>query len=44
MAALTKGLAGQEMTELGLLREAGAVGFTDGRRTRDQRRGACAAR
>jgi len=33
MAALTKGLAGREMTELGLLREAGAVGFTDGRRT-----------
>ena len=33
MAALTRGLAGREMTELGLLREAGAVGFTDGRRT-----------
>jgi len=33
MAALTKGLAGQEMTELRLLGEAGAVGFTDGRRT-----------
>jgi dihydroorotase len=33
MAALTKGLAGQEMTELRLLGEAGAVGFTDGRRS-----------
>ncbi len=33
MAALTKGLAGNEMTELRLLGEAGAVGFTDGRRT-----------
>ena len=33
MAALTKDLAGREMTELGLLREAGAVAFTDGRRT-----------
>ncbi|CAN5245093.1 dihydroorotase [soil metagenome] len=32
-AALTKGLAGREMTELGLLKEAGAVAFTDGRRT-----------
>jgi dihydroorotase len=32
-AALTKGLAGREMTELGLLRGAGAVAFTDGRRT-----------
>ncbi len=29
-AALTKGLAGTEMTEIGLLREAGAVAFTDG--------------
>ena len=29
-AAITKGLAGQEMTELGLLQEAGAVAFTDG--------------
>jgi dihydroorotase len=29
-AALTKGLAGREMTELGLLREAGAAYFTDG--------------
>lgn len=32
-AALTKGLAGQEMTEIGLLKEAGAVAFTDGART-----------
>jgi dihydroorotase len=31
MAALTKGQAGREMTEIGLLREAGAVGFTSGR-------------
>ncbi|MEA1833847.1 dihydroorotase [Methylobacterium durans] len=29
-AAITKGLAGAEMTEFGLLREAGAVAFTDG--------------
>ena len=29
-AALTKGLHGREMTEIGLLREAGAVAFTDG--------------
>jgi len=29
--ALTKGCAGEEMAELGLLREAGAVAFTDGR-------------
>src|SRR5690606_11398426 len=29
-AALTKGLAGREMTEFGLLLDAGAVGFTDG--------------
>lgn len=32
-AAMTKGLAGREMTEFGLLREAGAVAFTDGRHT-----------
>jgi dihydroorotase len=32
MAALTKGLAGKEMTEIGLLKEAGAVAFTDGDR------------
>ncbi|WP_336801637.1 dihydroorotase [Kaistia sp. MMO-174] len=31
MAAITKGLKGREMTEFGLLRDAGAVGFTDGR-------------
>ena len=29
-AAITKGLAGREMTEIGLLKEAGAVAFTDG--------------
>jgi dihydroorotase len=29
-AAITKGLAGTEMTEIGLLKEAGAVAFTDG--------------
>lgn len=33
MAAITKGLEGREITEFGLLREAGAVGFSDGRRT-----------
>lgn len=32
MAALTKGLKGEEMTEIGLLKEAGAVAFTDGDR------------
>ncbi len=32
-AALTKGLVGEEMTEFGLLREAGAVCFTNGRRS-----------
>lgn len=31
MAALTKGQAGGELTEFGLLKEAGAVGFTSGR-------------
>ena len=30
MAALTKGRAGAEMTEIGFLRDAGAVAFTDG--------------
>src|SRR5689334_17151207 len=30
MAAITKGLEGKEMTEIGLLRAAGAVAFTDG--------------
>jgi dihydroorotase len=29
-AAITKGLQGREMTEIGLLREAGAIAFTDG--------------
>jgi dihydroorotase len=33
MAALTKGLRGQEMTEIGLLKAAGAVAFTDGARS-----------
>ena len=32
-AAITKGLHGEEMTEIGLLREAGAVAFTEGRQT-----------
>lgn len=32
MAALTRGLKGLEMTEIGLLRAAGAVAFTDGDR------------
>jgi dihydroorotase len=31
--AATKGLAGSELTEMGLMSEAGAVGFTDGVRT-----------
>lgn len=31
MAAMTKGLRGEEMTEIGLLREAGAVAFTNGK-------------
>jgi dihydroorotase len=33
MAALTRRLAGETMTEIGLLQEAGAVAFTDGDRT-----------
>ncbi|HEY0328896.1 MAG TPA: dihydroorotase [Rhodopseudomonas sp.] len=33
MAALTKDLAGHEMTEIGLLKAAGAVAFTDGDRS-----------
>jgi dihydroorotase len=33
MAALTQHLRGQTMTEIGLLKEAGAVAFTDGDRT-----------
>ena len=32
-AAITKGLHGEEMTEIGLLRDAGAVAFTEGRQT-----------
>jgi len=32
-AALTKGLAGETMTEIGLLQEAGAIAFTDGNRS-----------
>ena len=32
MAALTKGLGGEQMTEIGLLKEAGAVAVTDGNR------------
>ena len=32
-AAVTRGLEGAEMTEIGLLRHAGAVAFTDGRKT-----------
>lgn len=31
MAAMTRGLKGQEMTEIGLLRRAGAVAFTNGK-------------
>jgi len=33
MAALTKGLKGEEMTEIGLLKASGAVAFTDGTRS-----------
>ncbi|MEO7053736.1 MAG: dihydroorotase, partial [Rhizomicrobium sp.] len=33
MAALTQRLAGEIMTEIGLLKEAGAIAFTDGDRT-----------
>src|SRR6202140_361909 len=33
MAALTKGLKGEEMTEIGLLKAAGAVAFTDAARS-----------
>lgn len=32
-AAITKGLAGEEITEFGLLKEAGAICFTDGRKS-----------
>ena len=31
MAAMTKGLLGEEMTEIGLLREAGAIAFANGK-------------
>lgn len=37
-AAATKGCAGKELSEYGLLREAGAVGFTDGRQAIDNAR------
>jgi dihydroorotase len=33
MAAMTRALAGEELAEFGLLREAGAVAFTEGRRS-----------
>jgi dihydroorotase len=33
MAALTKGLRGEEMSEIGLLKAAGAIAFTDGARS-----------
>lgn len=33
MAALTKGLEGKDMTEIGLLQEAGAVAFTNGHKS-----------
>jgi dihydroorotase len=33
MAAMTKGLLGEEMTEIGLLSEAGAIAFTNGKRS-----------
>ena len=33
MAAITKGLHGEEMTEIGLLKAAGAVAFTDGEKS-----------
>jgi len=33
MAALTKGLGGEHLTEMGLLQEAGAIAFTDGDRS-----------
>src|ERR1700726_3727307 len=33
MAALTRGLGGKEMAEIGLLRASGAVAFTDGARS-----------
>jgi dihydroorotase len=33
MAAMTRGLAGEEMTEIGLLKAAGAVAFTEGKKS-----------
>ncbi len=33
MAAMTKGLKGEEMTEIGLLKRAGAIAFTNGKST-----------
>ena len=33
MAAMTRGLAGDELAEFGLLKEAGAIAFTEGRRS-----------
>jgi dihydroorotase len=33
MAAITRGLAGEEMTEFGLLQRAGAIAFSDGKST-----------
>ncbi len=33
MAAMTRGLSGHELSEFGLLKEAGAVAFTEGRRS-----------
>jgi dihydroorotase len=42
-AALTKGLLGETMTEIGLLKEAGAVAFTDGDRSIANARVLCRA-
>ena len=39
MAAMTKGLKGEEMTEIGLLHEAGAIAFNNGKTSHRQRRG-----
>ena len=36
MAAMTKGLNGEEMTEIGLLKRAGAIAFSNGKATRRQ--------
>jgi dihydroorotase len=43
MAAITKGLGGTEMAEIGLLKEAGAVAFSDGARTITSARVLCRA-